>query len=386
MPDENELALKTGAGGKAWLLRVVGVFAVIILYICFGPSNDPSVFTGFKGSLIAGAIGSIAFLILGYYLNVEVNILQRETHGLSEKTNELTEKTHPITVDTKEIAARSVELGRQIHEMAGVIRSISEQTRKLQEEREQQREADRLERLRIAEFEHFVRDETYHDVCFPDLRTDRNLSGLVYTISPVRDEHGQPKRRKSEMNSFYLITLDRPAREKVLSPEQLQDYSDAPLHTGESYFCDFYNGSWHMGQDSVGLEWHRFYMAGKIGPAEYSESANSFVKMAGPPKDVVWQADLLVNTGGTLITSEGGGWQVHLYKDQSDVFWVQPSRNAPAKRISFEEHWQTKVETTHVENFEGYFVGSAREPFLDLIERTITSAGHTITRCKKFDF
>lgn len=165
-------------------------------------------------------------------------------------------------------------------------------------------EARDAEQLRIAEerrqFDHFIsflHNERYHDLRFSELATEHFPMGLEYTAYPKCDENGQPCARKTDMTTMYIIRLEQRAFSK-LSPAEATEYDNAPVHTNELYFCRFYNGSWHVGQDSVGTDWHPVYLSGKLGQPEWGTTANEFQKINVPPEDVKWNTQAIIGEDG----------------------------------------------------------------------------------------
>lgn len=356
----DETHAKPAATNRRWLVWFGVLFAIVLLYLVIGwnagDADEPIWFQGFKGNLVGEVVGSIVFLFLGFYLDAKVEQIQEETHRLTQATYKLTEQTLLLTAKSSEILKNQ--------------------------------EDDREQDDRIEQFMRFLRseNETYHDVRFPDIKSPTAELGLNYTISPVRDADNKPVVRRTEMDQMYLIRIDGPAGKRVLDEQQLRDYDDADIHTGEHYFCRFYNRAWHMGRESSQTGWHKFYMSGKLGPCETGITADEFMKASGPPESVVWKKSVLVDAHGKPTDGFNGACQVTIYKDADDAIWVQPSESVPPKRFVRERNMRDDTTKLVVDHFEGYFTGAARQPFLELMAATVEEAGHKVPESRNYDW
>jgi hypothetical protein len=235
------------------------------------PDKDPALLSGFRGNVISGLFGGVLFLLFGFYLNHELEKLQIETHTLT------------------------------------VERAIRDE-----------------EQRKIERFMAFLRTEQYHDVRFPNLKTPTEPLGLVYTVEPVRDENGEPKRHVSEMDVSYVVKVRCVAQEEERTSENLADYDNAAIHTGEFCFCRFYNGEWHMGRDVLGFtEWHSFYLSGKVGPIQHGMSANDFVGASAPPENAERVCRFLVKDDGTRMSGSGGATPVEIFRTKGGELLIQ---------------------------------------------------------------
>lgn len=129
---------------------------------------------------------------------------------------------------------------------------------------------------RMRQFEEFMANGSYYDICLPDLKSDAAPIGLHYTIRPARNEHGQPFRVKDDMSDRWLVEVLGPAHANVMSDEELKRYDASPICDGEYYYCEFYNGYWHMSNGGVPGVVQRFYMSGMVGQVRWLQSANTF--------------------------------------------------------------------------------------------------------------
>ena len=111
---------------------------------------------------------------------------------------------------------------------------------------------------KIAQFEKFLKFGSYRNVRFPDLTFLNHPIGLRYTIQPARDDEFKPRKKSSEMGSYWIVKVLGPANEKFLSNDELLEYENSPIKDGEYYWCSFFNDEWHMSEDS--LKWHKFHL------------------------------------------------------------------------------------------------------------------------------
>lgn len=300
-------------GKGTWLAATIVLLlvhvALIIALPHYFPAHEPQLLSGFSGNLVSGLLGGLLFLFFGLFQNDRLEKLQAETHRL-----------------TLERDARD----------------------------EAHRKHDRF----IA----FLREEGWHDICLPNLATERQSLGLHYTIEPVRDESGEPRCRVSEMITEYVVRVRGPAHEAVLPPEVLQEYQDAPIHSGEYYFCRFFNGQWHMGQEAFG-ENHPFYLSGKVGPVEYGTTANSLVGASEAPSTAKRLCRFAVDENGELMRGSGGATPVEILQEENGGLLLH-IYGAPPKRLRIKSGG-AGVSDIRIDNFEGYFPGPAlRDPLI----------------------
>lgn len=296
------------------------VAAVAWLWLGFDVNGEPAWMQGFKGNLFGEILGGVAFVILGLHLG--------------QRLDKLVEK-----------------------------------------DIEDRKHAERVRRLE-EQFDHFLRYEAWHDARFPSLVTPAHPIGLDYTIEPVRDESGEPRVHRTEMHTSYLVRVREPAQRAFSDALHLADYEAAPIHCGEYYLARFYNGSWHMGQSSVGDDWLPCYLSGKLGHAEFGFYANSLLDglLAAPPNSKIIKQTILDEHG----RESNGGWQVSVYRADDGRVWVQPCRTAPPKPVYIEVDVLNDTKRPVFEDFEGYFPGEARERLFELIERELAKVGHAL--------
>lgn len=290
--------------------------------LIFVPLQDPVLITGFRGSVISGIFGGMMFLFLGLYLNEEIERLIQETHDL--------------------IAAREARDANQ---------------------------------RKVEQLLRFLRNEQYHDARFPDLKTSADPAGLDYTIEPVRDAAGRPRRMVTEMDEAYVVRVRGPAHREVRDPESLAEYENAPIRTKEYYFCRFYNSDWHMGQDSIGWKWHRFYLSGKVGPVEHGISANEFIGItAERPEGLRLLFALLHDPQeGTVLTGSGGGNPVEVFAAENGTLLAQ-FYDSPLKPLRVERDAAGRAHIA-IEDSEGHFPGPARANFMRVLMEELRKAG-----------
>jgi hypothetical protein len=79
------------------------------------------------------------------------------------------------------------------------------------------------------------------------------------------------------MRSRWVVEVVGPSHESIRDAESLKEYAFSPIRDGEFYYCEFYNGTWHL-DDGTGFKSCVFYLSGKVGPVEHHESANDYVE------------------------------------------------------------------------------------------------------------
>lgn len=310
---------------RVWLY-LCGAFALLHLLLYAVPlilDHDPDWLSGFRGNVVAGVLGSLFFLVLGFYLNQEFEELQAETHDVVVEMQKIQKSTHEVVI-----------------EVGSIQRATNAQTRRQE---------------KVAHFVRFLHREAYHDVRFPNLKTKGEPLGLQYTITPVR-ENGQPRRYTTEMSESYVVKVLDIAFREELEPEQLREYGSSPIKVGEYYFCGFYNDAWHMGPEDHHLE-HEFYLSGKLGHVEHVISANDFIGENNPPGGSRSLGMFVVVSDGTRAGVGVGGAGVELFEAPGPSFYVKIN-SAPPKRLDM------TVVPPEVEDLDGYFAtAEARERF-----------------------
>ncbi|WPB81837.1 ATP-binding protein [Archangium violaceum] len=138
------------------------------------------------------------------------------------------------------------------------------------------------QKSRIRQFEEFMESGTYYDICLPDLASDDAPLGLHYAIRPARDGHGQPLRFEDDMSDRWVVEVIGPSHASVLSDEDMKRYDASPICEGEYYYCEFYNGSWHISTGGV-EDARRFYMSGMVGQPRWLQTANKFAAQNRTP-------------------------------------------------------------------------------------------------------
>jgi hypothetical protein len=182
----------------------------------------------FSGNIIAGVLGGFLFLFLALYIQAD--------------TDEKIDRISKIT----ESRMRTLE---------------SEAT--------------------IAQFERVMEKESYYDIRFPGVG---NPFGLEYTMFPVRDQKThKPTKKTVEADESYVVKIVLPEGFESMNPEDREKYKTSPIKVNTYYFCQFYKDSWHMGTESVGMNWYKFYLSGKVGPVQWGQSANQFMETLTDP-------------------------------------------------------------------------------------------------------
>jgi len=315
---------------RYWLFAFAVVLAAQILWLplsmCIYPNQDPPLLTGFRGNTISGIIVGFMFLLLALFLSAGIEAIQRETNDLIRRRAEEEE-------DAK----------------------------------------------KIRQFKNFLLGESYHNVRFPKLTTPQFRLGLEYTIEPVRGPDRKPRQLATEMEVFEIVKVRSIAHREVLSPEERREYEAAPIHTGEYYFCRFYNRAWHMGRTNMLKNWHEFYLSGKVGPVQSGFSANHFLGTDTPPPKSKQLGRLVVKDDGMLLEGFGGGNLVEIFKTDTGEVLLQIN-NSPPKKLYIEEDPYGQVKGPVIENCEGYFPGPARERLIHLVMDEMTKLGEGVPK------
>lgn len=187
----------------------------------------------------------------------------------------------------------------------------------------------------IKRFERFLKEEAFHCVRFPDLKNDTHVLGLEYEIKPCRDQTtNEPIEATSETHRYYLIQVLNIAYKDVQSHEQLIGYEHSPIKEGEYYYCQYFNDDWHMSQDGPGDKWHRFYLSSKVGPVEYGQRANEFMKQSADPTNMTLVSTLHLKDDGTLLKGVGGCTVYKIFEDKNKHYWLK-IHDAPLKKVYF---------------------------------------------------
>ncbi len=267
---------------------------------------------GFGGNLLAGAVGGLVFIPLAIFLDTQ-------TEEKLKYVKEATEHREKI----------------------------------LEEERN------------IRHFEEFLKEQTYHDVRFPEIRVEQNSIGLEYLIRSVRVPKTQiPLVKESEMETLNIILVDHPSNIEVLQAEDLRDYDDSSIRENEYYFCKFFNGDWHMSLNGIS-DWHRFYLSSKMGQVETVITANEFMeKRNAPLGDMKLMITLKLKQDGTKLVGSGGFIGYDLYRDATGGVHLKVS-NCLSKRVYLTNLQRSYDELAHwvlvIENLRGYASRSVRE-------------------------
>jgi hypothetical protein len=324
------------AARRWWLVAFVVFLAAQILWLFYSqrfyPTQDPSWLTGFRGNTISGIIAGFMFLFLTLFLSAGIEAIQRETNLLIRRQTDEEEDTQ-----------------------------------------------------KIQQFKQFLRTESYHDVCFPQIKTPQYGLGLQYTIEPVREADGTPRQLRTEMEVFDIVKVRSIANRNVLTVEERREYEAAPIYTGEYYFCRYYNRAWHMGKMNTLVNWHEFYLSSKVGPVVHGFSANYFVGAdARPPKSRLL-GKFIVKDDGTQLEGEGGGNLVEIFKTEDGEVFLQINRSPP-KSLYIEEDLYGQAKGPVIENLEGYFPGPARVRLIEMVLRELRELGeHLRTKISSED-
>jgi len=259
----------------------------------------------FNGNMFAGILTSIYFVFLGLHLN-------------SQNDNNL------------------------------------ENIRQIIERWKRERDSERI----YQRFLDFLKDETYHDVRFPEIKSTAECIGLSYTIEPVREvKTGKLVVKKSEMKTHYLIKvlpLDQSIRDW---PEQIIKYQNSPIREDEYYFCEFYNGSWHMSSDDIGSPVYKFNLSGKVGPVESSYNANVYALSSVFQTKYTEVGQLLINESGAPANLiEEHVVVILLLKDNEGNYFIKIDYS-PAKKVYYtnpKNSFKTDDYFFYIENLGGY--------------------------------
>ncbi|MFE8601215.1 hypothetical protein [Archangium violaceum] len=164
------------------------------------------------------------------------------------------------------------------------------------------------------------------------MASDDSPLGLHYAIRPVRDSQGQPLRDVGEMRSRWVIEVIGPAHENILSDKKLKKYEVTPIRDGEYYYCEFYNGSWHMSDGGIGKA-YAFYLSGRVGQAEWLQNANDFVERHHKP-DVghTHLFDVFLNLQGKQYPRDDGLNKYSVAMDKEGRLFLRIN-NSPPKQM-----------------------------------------------------
>lgn len=240
---------------------------------------------GLGGNVTAGIVGSLLFLLLTFYLDA--------------RSGEQIDRIAKATVASEEI--------------------LRERERQMESEQD------------ILRFEEFLRKESYHNVCFPNIKPNPDSVGLEYRIEPVRDEKGHPRKYETEMETLWVIRVVEPAHWDVLNPKQRAEYDSSPIREGEFYFCRFFSGSWHLSRGVVMGDPEPFYLSTKTGPAYWAENANAFMsRFEDRFKELTRVTEILVDVeDGTTNLRSAGADVYTIYKDERGSLFVGAGDSPP---------------------------------------------------------
>lgn len=327
-------------------LWIIGYLGLIAWATWYPPPPDSAIgilIKDFQGNLIAGFIANLVFLFVAIQLD-------SKTAQKIDRIEELTE--------TSEAALR-------------------------------RREALLDQEERIAQFEQFIKVQNWHDVRFPKLTTPNHSLGLEYTIRPIRDPVSGPKKRVTEMNSYWLIEVLRPANECVLPKESLIDYSNSPIRF-ENYYCSFFNGAWHMSLDGM-QEWHEFYLSSKLGPVEHGISANSVLGCDSEPAgmNLAVPEFYLVHIDGSEL---GGGTQscdrYKIYVDSQNSLFLKIN-DSPLKAIYLTNPTDTIGDEGYffkIEKLAGYGDQQKQSNIIRAVESRLSKANVSVPKIPWYRF
>jgi hypothetical protein len=303
-----------------WAVSLIAVQLVLVgATLLVTPNADPALLSGFRGNLLGGVLTSALFLVIGLYFGEDLGALQAATHDL-------------------------------VHE------------------REQREEQQR----KVRRFLDFLEHEGYHDIRLPGLKTELQPLGLEYRATPVRDEDGKPRVMQTEMETRYFITVEGPSYADVRPKEHLDEYDDAPIRTGEAYYCQFFNSAWHMFRE-LPEKPYEFYLSGKVGPTTHEATASEYLGIVHPPAGTTRLCRFLVAPDGSLMKEAGGCFPVEVYIDEREGLYLKVG-DAPVKRVRRERDADSGADFFVIENFHGYFTGRSRENFRSALDAELRRA------------
>ncbi len=268
-------------------LLIFSFYGVLTWSVLAYPQPDTSLLgklmKDFQGNLTAGWIANICFLLLAIKLD-------QATSSKIDRIQILAEKNEDIL---------------------------------------KQRESILTEERKRSEFEKFMRIENYHNALFPKICSPNHPFGLEYTIRPIRDSSSTPKSKSTEMSSYYLIEILKPADEEVLKEDQFYEYETSPIKEQCYYYCNFFNGSWHMSEDGV-LNWHEFYLSSKVGPSEFVISANEFMGLGIEPENMEMIATLFLTEDGAEYSRKNRAAvdKYTIYKGPNESLYLKINHSA----------------------------------------------------------
>lgn len=240
--------------------------AVLLVYFVYSPPTQVSWFypiiNGFNGNLTASILSGVLFLFIALHVDAMTKVQ--------------IDRIEKVTTRSEEV--------------------LAERERALNNERA------------VSQFEEFMKKKSYYDVRFPDLKPEGSDSlGLQYRIIPKRDSKtGGPFKKETETETSFVVKVIGPAYYKHMEPEDRKRYEASPICDNEYYFCQFYNDSWHMGRESVGRDWFKFYLSGIVGPVQWGQSANEFMSsFEDPIGDREKVATLHLKEDGTELVEVG---------------------------------------------------------------------------------
>jgi hypothetical protein len=296
---------------------------IIALYNPKNGSFAMHIMTGFPGNLTAGLIGGLLFLVLAFYINA----------------------------DTEEKISNIFSSSEQFDERYKIEQ-------------------------KLAQFKEFMAAGDHYNVRFPQLKEKADdVFGLEYKIWACRDESNQPKVKKTQFNDLYVVRVEGPACEEVLSKELLEIYKRAPIKENCFYFCRFYNGDWHMGPESSGArEWFEFYMSSKLGDVEHGESANRFMAVSDDPEGYERLAKFHLTDKGKEWTprDSAGVFKFDLFADPSKNLFLKID-DSQLKKVYYKNSQRNLEEwTLEIDDMGGYFFGP---PLANLKGVVVTKVG-----------
>lgn len=266
----------------------------------------------------------------------------------------------------------SLHLSRSTEEKVDRIDRISrERDRQLKQERD------------IFHFEQFLKNESHHDIRFPDIvpANDPDGWGLEYTIYPVRDENRVPISKNVDGQEHYIVKIKGPAQVEIFDEEDLARYINSPIKDGSYYYCTFVNDSWHLSEDDVRLM-YPFYLSGKVGHVRYGQSANEqMAQSLDPFKGMTKTAEFLLSLEGNAMQDERSCDRYDLF-EKEDRFYLSMNGSFPKKLYytNDQNEYADKGWYLHIEEMGGFATGQKLEKIKIQISKCLESKNKVIPK------